>query len=381
MDVTENRELAQDADPRLWSRPEGFLSEAYQAHGRRFASQPAETRDSVEIEAGRLGLLLAKPEVTWHAVFVLPEAVAVGPENEIHAIRPDLRTQRAGTWMDRLRGLGLRATLRQHFLRLEQSSDRSVATGAKLIRHATAVSIIQQVGEFPGEPHPPVTQETSEPEGEGPNGRHGVEQENSGRTVEGLPAPPWGWLLPVASEGDATQFFVPEWMAFDVQDRLLVEAPAQAESYLGLLQDSLAALRAAISLAPYMVVDEAYQIKRAGLLRQLGDQGRALTRYQTRQIVAVLHGRTAAGQLNRGLKVSLPYYDDQTLRLMLRTFDIIPAGRIMYVPALGVRAVQDEQAKVAQDTRLSSATRDHLLEELEMLKRAFCGPAADPGPA
>src|SRR3990170_4691729 len=61
---------------------------------------------------------------------------------------------------------------------------------------------------------------------------------------------------------------------------------------------------------------------------------------------------------------------------MLRTFEVIPAGRIMYVPALGVQAVQDEQAKVAQDTRLSSSTRDHLLEELEMLMRAFRGPVA-----
>jgi hypothetical protein len=225
-----------------------------------------------------------------------------------------------------------------------------------------------------------VSQEASEPPGEGPKGQQGVEQGISGSTAAGLQAPRWTWLIPGASEGKGEPFFVPEWMAFDVHDRLLVEAPAQAESYLALLQDSLAALRAAISLAPYMVVDGVYQIKRAGLLQQLGDQGRALARYQTREIVAVLQRRTAAGQLNRGLKVSLPYYDDQALQLTLRTFEIIPAGRIMYVPALGVRAVQDEQAKVAQDTRLSSVTRDHLLEELEMLKRAFGGTAA-PGPA
>ena len=34
-------------------------------------------------------------------------------------------------------------------------------------------------------------------------------------------------------------------------------------------------------------------------------------------------------------------------------FEVIPAGRIMFVPAFVVRAVQG-QAKVAQDTRLSS---------------------------
>jgi hypothetical protein len=204
-----------------------------------------------------------------------------------------------------------------------------------------------------------------------------MSQESTQTEDGGLPAPASAWFVPGTIDGEGRPFFVPEWAAFDDQDRLLVDSPAQAESYLGLLQDSLAALRAAISLAPYMVADEVYQAKRAGLLRQLADQGRALARYETREVVAVVQRRTAGGQLNRGLKVSLPYYDDQALCLMLRTFEVIPAGRIMYVPALGVRAVQDEQAKVAQDTRLSSSTRDHLLEELEMLMRAFRGPVAN----
>jgi hypothetical protein len=248
----------------------------------------------------------------------------------------------------------LRSTLRIHLLRLEQSGDRAVATAAKLIRHATACWIIRQAGS--------------------PAATLGADE------AEALVVPAEGEPTPLSASARRPTFHVPEWLAFDSKDRLLVESEAQAESYLGLLQDSLAELRSAISLAPYMIADETYQAKRSGLLAQLADQGRALARFQTREIVALLRRRMQTGQLNRGLKVSVPYYDDQALQLALRTFDVIPAGRIMFVSALGMRAVQDEQAKVAQDTRLTSATRDHLMEELEMLLRAFRSPAA-PVPA
>jgi hypothetical protein len=52
-------------------------------------------------------------------------------------------------------------------------------------------------------------------------------------------------------------------------------------------------------------------------------------------------------------------------------FVIIPAGRIMFVPAFVVRASRGEQAKVAQDTRLNASTRKHLLAQLEALETAF----------
>jgi hypothetical protein len=51
--------------------------------------------------------------------------------------------------------------------------------------------------------------------------------------------------------------------------------------------------------------------------------------------------------------------------------EVIPAGRIMFVPAFVVRAAREEQAKVAQDTRLNSSTRKHLLDEICMLETAF----------
>jgi hypothetical protein len=45
----------------------------------------------------------------------------------------------------------------------------------------------------------------------------------------------------------------------------------------------------------------------------------------------------------------------------------------MFVPAFVVQAMREEQAKVAQDTRLSPSTRKHLLLELKMIEEAFGG--------
>jgi hypothetical protein len=50
---------------------------------------------------------------------------------------------------------------------------------------------------------------------------------------------------------------------------------------------------------------------------------------------------------------------------------VVPAGRIMFIPAFVVLIVRQQAAKVAQDTRLSRSTRKNLLLELNMLGQAF----------
>jgi hypothetical protein len=57
--------------------------------------------------------------------------------------------------------------------------------------------------------------------------------------------------------------------------------------------------------------------------------------------------------------------------MKLHNFEIIPAGRVMFIPAFLVLAVRGERAKVEQDTRLNLSTRNHLLGELRMLEDAF----------
>jgi len=111
------------------------------------------------------------------------------------------------------------------------------------------------------------------------------------------------------------------------------------------------------------------------MLGQLVNQGRALARYQTNDIIQTIWRRAKAQDLNRGLSLSLPYFDDQDLKLRTHSFEVIPAGRIMFVPAFVVHAALAEQAKVGQDTRLSVSTRQHLLAELRLLEAAFGLPA------
>jgi hypothetical protein len=55
-------------------------------------------------------------------------------------------------------------------------------------------------------------------------------------------------------------------------------------------------------------------------------------------------------------------------------FEVIPSGRIMFVPAFVVRAAREQEAKIAQDTRLSQSTRKHLLAELHTLEQNFSKP-------
>ena len=165
----------------------------------------------------------------------------------------------------------------------------------------------------------------------------------------------------------AQRFYLPQWVAFDNQCHLLVNSVNEAEAHLAYMQSFVAVLHRAISLAPYIVADPEYQQKRYGMLGQLINQGRAMAWYETGEIIRIIRHRAASHDLNRWLSLSLPYLDDQALEMHTHDFVVIPAGRIMFVPAFVVRAAQEEAANVAQDTRLSKSTRKYLLSELNQL--------------
>jgi hypothetical protein len=168
----------------------------------------------------------------------------------------------------------------------------------------------------------------------------------------------------------ARRFFLPEWVAFD-EGRLLVDSIDEAEARVALMQNYVSTLHLAVSLAPYIFADEEYQRKRCGMLAQLVNQGRALARYQISIIIGKIQRYAEAGDLNRGFSLSLPYFDDQALEMKMHDFQVIPAGRTMFVPAFVVLAARREQDKVLQAMHLSQSTRMHLLAELKELERAF----------
>jgi hypothetical protein len=119
------------------------------------------------------------------------------------------------------------------------------------------------------------------------------------------------------------------------------------------------------------VADAEYQQIRYGMMGQLVNQGRALARYETDEIIRAIQRRVQNHSLNRGLSLSLPYFDDQDMELKDLDFEIIPAGRVLFVPAFLVLAVSTEEIQVAHNEWMSASTRQHLLVELKSLKRAF----------
>jgi hypothetical protein len=307
------------------------------------------------------------------ARFQLPDRVVIEPGGQPKAVPADFREQMVGGLVDRLTRTDLRTALRTRLAELEDSDNKAIATAGSLIRYATAEQLIHNMlpsgrtvtyTTLDGEEIPtiPVSSDL-EPESAITATTDAIAEEDqveAGRGELLVPFVPY-----------ARRFYLPQWVAFDDQSSLLVSSVNQAEAYLQSMQRYVTVLHTAISLAPYVVADLVYQQKRYGILGQLINQGRALARYITTEIIRTIKRRAAANDLNRGLNLSLPYFDDQELELRNHNFEVIPAGRIMFVPAFVVLAAREEQVKVAQDTRLSASTRKHLLAELESLAQAF----------
>jgi hypothetical protein len=333
-------------------------------------------RRFVEAQARELAEAMIQRAPQVH--FALPDQV-IDQENEGHlqTVPAGYRDQAIGRvgLLDRLARTDTRKAITQRLQELELSSNGAVSISAKLLRHATAIYLVQ---------------------GMLPAGRSIIYQTEEGEEISTIPttAPAArdsaitaptdaiaeegafdadarrGELLVPYSEA-ARQFYLPQWVAFDEQDQLLVNSLQEAESHIASMQRFMEALHLARAFAPYIVADEQYQQKRYGMLGQLVNQGRALARYETQEIIRTIQERAAQHDLNQGLSLSVPYFDDQSLTMELTTFEVIPAGRIMFVPAFVTKAAHDEQAKVAEDTRLGPSTRRYLLQELKMLEQAF----------
>lgn len=349
-----------------------LLRQEYEAHQSLMEAQPAIVQRFLESQARNLADVLV--ESRSQARFMLPDRVILKPGQTTPSIVPaDQREQLAGGIMGRITRSDIRIILRQRLSELEQSSNQAIAVSAMLVRHSTAMHMVHDMlpsgrtvkyiaaeGEEipslpeagPLEPESAITATTDAIAEEG-----GADEGRGELLVPFVPA--------------ARRFYLPQWVPFGSQGELLVGSVTEAEAHVSSMQRYLMVLHAAVGLASYMVADDEYQQKRYGILGQLINQGRALAFYQTEEIIKTIQRRARSNDLNRGLSLDLPYFDDQDLVLKTYFFEIIPAGRVMFVPAFVVRAAREEIAKVAQDTRLSPSTRKHLLSELRLLETAF----------
>lgn len=354
------------------------LRQEYLTQQNLFLAQPPMVQRYLEAQAATVANAVAQG--LSQVRFNLPDRVACpGPhpgETQIKNVLKDHREQMTGGLMDRMTHTTLRSTLRQRLLELEQSSNQAVATSAGLIRYAMVVQMVHHMlpaghsviyetvegDELPSQPvkvaYEPASAITAQTDAIAEES-----QDEEGR----------GELL-VPYVESARCFYLPQWVAFDDRGRLLVGSTNEAEAHIASMQFYLSILHASVSLAPYIVADIEYQQKRYGILGQLVNQGRALAQFEMSEIIQTIKRRATAGDLNRGLSLSLPYFDDQQLVLDTFDFEVIPAGRIMFVQTFVVRAVREQIAKVAQDTRFSRSTRQHLLVELRTLEQAFQPP-------
>jgi hypothetical protein len=363
-----------DLYPGLEDSAVSQLRKEYLSYQELFQMQPPLVQRFLETQASSVAeaIIQGLPQVR----FTLPDRVVLQQETDGKpAVVPrESREQITGGLMDRLTRTDLRTALRLRLGELEQSSNRSVSVSAGLLRHAVVRHMVHnmlpagrsvQYSMAEGDEIPTVPVKSSlEPESAIIAATDAITaEEERGEAGRGE------LLVPYVEA--ARKFFLPQWVAFDDEGQLVVGSVNEAEADIASMQRYLSVLHTAVGLAPYMVADEEYQRKRYGILGQLVNQGRALALFEVEEIIQTIQRRASAHDLNRGLSLSLPYFNDQTLQMENYSFEVIPAGRIMFIPAFVVRAAREQEAKIAQDTRLSQSTRRHLLDELRALERAF----------
>lgn len=278
-----------------------------------YQNQPEDTSRFIYDQASSISEALL--EYKNKLEFYLPEFVSL-PEGRTGAYHPvevpaDFRRQSITGFLGRLALKDVRSVFRQRLARLEESMYPAVTAGAGLLRYAVSRYIV-------------LDWNSGEDEAMRGNGNDSIE------TIE---------------------------------------------RKFGQYRRSVDTLYQALSLAPYIYTDEEYQAKRAGILSRLIPLGHQLSHLHVRRIIDTIERRSKANDLNRGLSLSLPYFDDRALELKLYEFEVIPPGRTMFVPAFVALAAGRESEKIEQNNALNPSTRMHLLEEIKNLQRAF-GPGA-----
>jgi hypothetical protein len=231
------------------------------------------------------------------------------------------REQIAGGFIDRFTARDLRTSLNNCLSRLERDPNQAVSTGSKLLRFTTAVHLIE--GCLPS-----------------------IESVSNTEDREDLDSP-------FFMESKSAAGFV-----------VVGNCPTPIEPYIRIFRD-------VVALAPYVVASKGFQQKRYRLLGPWIKQNRELAQYETMEIIHALRRLGKDLTLQRGLRISLPYFDDQELALKLYEVNVIPACRIGFDPGFVAAAALSECEKIAQDDHFSPTTRNHLLNQLRLLETSL----------
>ena len=350
------------------------LDQEFQDKQNLFSIQPVILQRYIEAQARQIADTLTEHRSS--VKFSLPDKI-VGELPNIDQpatikVPEESRNQSVGSFFNRLTRVDIKEDLRHRLQELEQSPDQSISLSAGLLKFAAAYHMVHNV--LPAgrtveyqpegdESIPSIPKDDRELESAITQSTDAIAEEGTAEKGRGD--------LQVPFVPFARKFYLPQWISLDNNDHLLVGSLKEAEANLVSMQNYINILHLASSLAPYMLADPEYRAKRYGMLGQLVNQGRSLARYKILQIIDTIKARAKAGTLNRGLSLSLPYFDDQDLVMRELNFEVIPAGRIMFVSSFVVRAAREEAAKRIQDTRFNQSTRSHILLGLKLLEDAF----------
>jgi hypothetical protein len=345
-----------------------LIAQEYASLARLYDALPVMTQHFLDQQATAIVPALAKEK--GYIRYQFPDRITL-EGGETLDLPPAVRLRTVGSPLKKASRLGKRTQLIRDLNALEQGINPSLAICSKLIRFSVARTIVYHLV----------------PEGRSVQYRTMIGDEIPSLPVgESLPsallaatdavtetgtADPYGNRLQVPYVAEARCFYLPQWVAFGNGDCLLTSSLAEAEAYVASLENAVHLLEDAVAICPSIAADETYQRKRTGLLGQLVNQGRALARYETYELVKAIQRRVRLNSLNRGLSLDISYFDDQALSIKNYLLEVIPAGRIMFIPAFVVLAVRKEYSRISQDTRMNSSTRKHLLSLLAILEKAF----------
>ncbi|MCX6081160.1 MAG: hypothetical protein NTW32_16645 [Chloroflexi bacterium] len=355
--------------------PASHLRQEYETQKTLFENQQPIVQRFLESQARQIANGLTSRTVRVR--FSLPDRLLIqvrqiGQQATV-TIPENLREQSVGNLWSSISGADLHEAILHRLNELEQSPDQAVSTSTSLLRYSTAKYLVSEmlpagrsVTYRPDDndmvPSIPIDDESPE---------SAITQASDAIAEQGSTPDVGRGELQSPFVPAARRFYLSQWVAFDGEGQLLVSTEKEAEASIQSMQKYVQILHRASSLAAYMVACNQYQLKRYGILGQLINQGRALAVFKTRAIIQEIATRVKKNSLNRGLSISMPYFDDQNLAMAETSFQVIPAGRIQFIPAFIVRAVRGKQAQVSQDTRLNSSTRKHLLAQLDALETAF----------
>ena len=297
------------------------LRQTYEARCGLFFAQPLPIQQFFISQSRPLAEALLKGTLQVH--FQLPDRVVceAGASTPL-PVPENLRRQKARIRVNRFRRNGFQAALCEHLTSLEGSPNQAVSVAASLTRFTTVMVMVQ--GMLPA-----------------------YRDEASG--------------FPLVATGDRSIFKEGE-----------TEKESDPQQVQGnSTQRSVFILAVAVKFAPYIVADQGYRLQCISTLSDLVKQGQASAVGQMREIIARLKVKAAAHELDRGLSLSLPFFDDRKMEMSLYDFEVIQVGRIPFDPRCVVMATRAERSKVANAVYLSNTTRKHLLAELSMLEEAF----------